>query len=677
MDEDEDYELPGGDDFEDVTDLFREAGKAMEPGQLLLTDGFTLMDSMSVIEIGEPRMDSGMTLDEDHRPPFDPLAPLLPEELCYILDRVCSYEMQWHAGYALSQTVFTLQYVHDLDVIMDFWPSVSSDPARPVELLIHVLVACVEGVLKCCDMTWRELTKGRVFDTEDWQSEKSGVSLMEGTQIRNVLSRLESACNWISTNESLRWREPLYNRVMLRKILLELFALEMPMERQRCQTLLSHARIYLRNIRYRPAPPAPPVGSPALLAFDPSVSRRLNTFAPLQVLPVLAQEDTWDALESLLDGWTELCQLSAISHLSTWKTVGNLRALSPGVKAPFLRSLTQSVFFDGYRVLGTRLPIWTIEQFFLETLGLPWARIIAVVRRQPIVSTASYLRDIEQRLARTLISYVKSYWSNPPRRRRHLSNSLLEWHVLYNSWANMVSTLHTENETEHAILNAVLSIILIWRLRIIVEVIFAGFQLDLYVADELPFAYWYASHVIESQLTVIGDIAPVIPKDSAAFAELEYDRNFLAAMKRMCSGMFMLTLPDLPSSRYRWSQNSLKRYKWAFRPEYQTTTNPPIGHPDPDAFVAACAESLEDETYPIADLFSNAQQGFAAIADARDGWAGEWSGERNSSVQKLSDQARRLSKAAPETMRDLLLFDRSVFDWSKIATGYFPDVKES
>ncbi|ETW85144.1 hypothetical protein HETIRDRAFT_236580, partial [Heterobasidion irregulare TC 32-1] len=549
---------------------------AMEPGQLLLTDGFTLMDSMSVIEIGEPRMDSGMSLDEEHRPPFDPLAPLLPEELCYILDRVCSCEMQWHAGYALSQTVFTLQYVHDLDVIMDFWPSVSSDPARPVELLIHVLVACVEGVLKCCDMTWRELTKGRVFDTEDWQSEKSGVSLMEGTQIRNVLSRLENACNWISTNESLRWREPLYNRVMLRKTLLELFALEMPMDRQRCQTLLAHARTYLYNIRYRPAPPAPPVGSPALLAFDPYVSRRLNTLAPLQILPMLAQEDTWDALGNLLDGWTELCQLSAISHLSTWKTVGTLRALSPGVKVPFLRSLTQSVFFDGYRVLGTRLPIWTIEQFFLETLGLPWARITAVVRRQPVVSAASYLRDTEQRLARV---------SDCPR-RRHFSNSLLDWHVLYDSWANM-------NETEHAILHAVLNVIMIWRLRIIVEVIFAGFQLDLFVADELPFAYWYASHVIESQLAVIGDIAPVIPKDSAAFAELEYDRNLLAAMKKMCLGMFMLTLPDLPSSRHRWSQNSLKRYKWAFRPEYQTTTNPPIGHPDADAFVAACDESLE------------------------------------------------------------------------------------
>lgn len=45
-------------------------------------------------QIGDPRMDSGATLPaEEQRPPFDPLTPLLPEEVCWILDRILACEV--------------------------------------------------------------------------------------------------------------------------------------------------------------------------------------------------------------------------------------------------------------------------------------------------------------------------------------------------------------------------------------------------------------------------------------------------------------------------------------------------------------------------------------------------------------------------------------------------------
>jgi hypothetical protein len=47
-------------------------------------------------KIGEPRLDSGVVIDdEDKRPPFDALTPLLPEEICWILDRSFAYEVNW------------------------------------------------------------------------------------------------------------------------------------------------------------------------------------------------------------------------------------------------------------------------------------------------------------------------------------------------------------------------------------------------------------------------------------------------------------------------------------------------------------------------------------------------------------------------------------------------------
>lgn len=136
-------------------------------------------------QIGEPRMDSGMILEQQRRPPFDPLLPMLPQEVCWIMDRMFTCEvnrlakyiapyhfmylprqMEWHAGNSLSQTVYTLLYVHCLqDINPDFIPRrsrTSPDPYRPQELVTIVLRAAVFGLLKSCDLSWRELSKGRV-----------------------------------------------------------------------------------------------------------------------------------------------------------------------------------------------------------------------------------------------------------------------------------------------------------------------------------------------------------------------------------------------------------------------------------------------------------------------------------------------------------------------------------
>lgn len=123
--------VPGGSRFtRDVTSLFVKAaaGKSeqltcsktvthifaeMEPDSLIFAEGYTLNDAMSVfevclccdmlragidsvIEIGEHRLDTGLMVDPEREKkfPFNPLAPLLPEELCWIIDRSFSYEVR-------------------------------------------------------------------------------------------------------------------------------------------------------------------------------------------------------------------------------------------------------------------------------------------------------------------------------------------------------------------------------------------------------------------------------------------------------------------------------------------------------------------------------------------------------------------------------------------------------
>ena len=67
----------------------------------------------------------------------------------------------------LAQTVFTFLFVHHLASIEpDVVPVAifDADPARPIALVTVVIRAAVWGLLKCCDLSWRELSKGYVYD---------------------------------------------------------------------------------------------------------------------------------------------------------------------------------------------------------------------------------------------------------------------------------------------------------------------------------------------------------------------------------------------------------------------------------------------------------------------------------------------------------------------------------
>jgi len=87
-------DLPGaGFNFQDVTHIFTEAANDMEPGEFIFMEDFTLYEAMSAFEIGEPRLDSGIVPLNQNGRKFNPQAPLLPEELCWIIDRCFAYEV--------------------------------------------------------------------------------------------------------------------------------------------------------------------------------------------------------------------------------------------------------------------------------------------------------------------------------------------------------------------------------------------------------------------------------------------------------------------------------------------------------------------------------------------------------------------------------------------------------
>jgi len=77
-------------------------------------------------------------------------------------------KMEWHAGYTLPQTIYSCLYVHylaDIDPeVFPFQEHPHRESARPPALVTVVLRAAITALLKCCDLSWRELNRGRIHD---------------------------------------------------------------------------------------------------------------------------------------------------------------------------------------------------------------------------------------------------------------------------------------------------------------------------------------------------------------------------------------------------------------------------------------------------------------------------------------------------------------------------------
>src|SRR6266545_3372438 len=89
-------------------------------------------------------------------------------------------QMEFHSGGILAHTVYTLLYVHHLqdidpDVVLKWMPKFTYDHRRPIALITIVLRTAVQALLKCVDLTWRELANGDMYDVRSSPSIGQGI----------------------------------------------------------------------------------------------------------------------------------------------------------------------------------------------------------------------------------------------------------------------------------------------------------------------------------------------------------------------------------------------------------------------------------------------------------------------------------------------------------------------
>lgn len=134
-------------------------------GQLVHLQSFTLFDAMSAIEIMDPRMDTGMLIEETTTNKFDIHKRLSADQTLGIMDRLVTREMAWISGHSLSQTVYTCIYFHHVKELNDMpMPTLTSNMS---DILYGVLKSYVLATVKCCHYIWTEMTQGNVFEVNN------------------------------------------------------------------------------------------------------------------------------------------------------------------------------------------------------------------------------------------------------------------------------------------------------------------------------------------------------------------------------------------------------------------------------------------------------------------------------------------------------------------------------
>lgn len=109
--------------------------------------------------------------------------------------------MAWHSGLSLSQTIYTLRYVHHLGSITSHnfkvdtttWLAVSHirspTSERPQELVDLVLRAMVFGLLKSCDLVCREMYRDHLYDVSVISERDNIVSIIFESRERTGMAR--------------------------------------------------------------------------------------------------------------------------------------------------------------------------------------------------------------------------------------------------------------------------------------------------------------------------------------------------------------------------------------------------------------------------------------------------------------------------------------------------------
>lgn len=510
----------------DITIKFADAVKTLEPGELVKDGFFTLFESVSALEIGDPKMDSGCVAPgEKFEEEYDVSRKLLPEEVLGIIDELICHEISWHLGYPLSQTLFTSVYVEALSMpdpanVGEAFFVRSSSSESSLEPMLQILRAYCLGMLKGCSHVNERIKLEHYYEEEDFVTNTYNRTLLQRVSthdVHSVLRETEELLGLLRDQVSQDILQGLSARLKLRRIFLQ--AAESPENKgdfAKAQAPWIEAADILPVIENTHA-----LAKDVDEAFSAKLQRKLASTMPPRPIVQIDFKEAFGHLSRMFEDGGEVVNVLKYTDSQCLLTfVSTFQAKKPQPLV-YVRTLLQTFLFDEMQILGC-MSIRQLLDDDLSILTLPASPLLA--RSNDDIEAVEDVRFVmsqqtelfRERAAQPYLDILRTFCQNRCRIRRTLCHLIRDWENLQmdaedidhliqvktkeRPLVHRASMMSSSARPVESYALALSSWTYLYKLRLMETIVQLGFELEVYQPDEHLAMYWYLNYLAKSRL---------------------------------------------------------------------------------------------------------------------------------------------------------------------------------
>lgn len=671
-------------DWVDITEEFFKATEELKLGELLHDEMFGLFEAMSAIEMMDPKMDAGMMCNRGSKKVmnFDQavkseklrLKELKMTEHIGIIDATLSCLVTWLEGHSLAQTVFTNLYLHKPNLIED-----------------RVIKAFSICILKLVDIIREFINKAGVFEEEDFQPVIYGYKLANDVtdiraagMMREVEEELQRKVKMTrskqgeqqdaSTQIEHESALALFSRIKFCRLYYHALLLfnkkkcsgieEIDRHLQQCGELMPVLQKTV-NLGIHPDPNAESINRadyPTIMGFEPLTNQRLLPPTFPRYTKIKGRHEAMEYLDMLVTRLRTVCRI--IECTSFHSAVDFLTEFSKSSPCVLSRSIVQLLYLtQPNKVLGSQPMVEVLRDAVRTFIKPP-----ALIPRSPLMNNTQakeYVEGFLGHCVRPFCNLLQIYGHNRARQRDKLAHLLEELAALQDEADKVDAYLHnlsakTDNPCPH--LACFGTWILYHTLRVMIQYILSGFELELYSVHEYTYIFWYLYEFLYGWMVSALSRADsfLMEQDSRAEQQQQKGRNskknkkkkrprphgreiiLNQALQNLCGGYYKAVAGFSLEGKLKQPSvefdNEQVRYEHRFAPFNSVITPPPVQYaqycemtdlshyvPSPtpeDLYIAACKcfqhsrmlfESIPEPNEEIMSIMKVAKTNFIVV----------------------------------------------------------------